>query len=61
MLKNVALPHIRRKNGWKSLPLKGRYYNAVVVGGINASSMGIAKWMWFLLSHSPEESLSTSI
>lgn len=52
--KNVAMPHARRKNGWKSLPLKDRYYNAVVAGGINASSLDMAKWMRFLLGHRPE-------
>jgi beta-lactamase class C len=51
---NVAMPHVRRKNGWKSLPLKDRYYNAVVAGGINASSLDMAKWMRFLLGHRPE-------
>lgn len=52
--KNVAMPHAKRKNGWKSLPLTDRYYNAVVAGGINASSLDMAKWMRFLLGHRPE-------
>ena len=52
--KNVALPHVRRKNGWKTLPLKDRYYNAVVAGGINASSSDMARWMRFLLGGNPE-------
>ncbi|WP_317172893.1 serine hydrolase domain-containing protein [Maribacter arenosus] len=52
--KNVAMPHARRKNGWKSLPLTDHYYNAVVAGGINASSLDMAKWMRFLLGHNPE-------
>lgn len=52
--KNVALPHTRRKKGWKSLPLKDGYYNAVVAGGINASSLDMAKWMRFLLGGNPE-------
>ena len=51
---NVALPHTRRKNGWKSLPLKDGYYNAVLAGGINASSLDMAKWMRFLLGGNPE-------
>lgn len=51
---NVALPHARRKKGWKSLPLKDGYYNAVVAGGINASSLDMAKWMRFLLGSNPE-------
>lgn len=52
--KNVAMPHARRRNGWKSLPLTDHYYNAVVAGGINASSLDMAKWMQFLLGHRPE-------
>lgn len=51
---NVAMPHSRRKNGWRSLPLKDRYYNAIVAGGINASSLDMAKWMRFLLGRNPE-------
>lgn len=51
---NVALPHAKRRKGWRSLPLRDRYYNAVVAGGINASSNDMAKWMRFLLGHGPE-------
>ena len=59
--KNVAMPHARRKNGWKSLPLTDHYYNAVVAGGINASSLDMAKWMRFLLGHRPEVLPSATI
>ncbi|MGB5435347.1 MAG: serine hydrolase domain-containing protein [Maribacter sp.] len=58
---NVAMPHARRKNGWKSLPLTDHYYNAVVAGGINASSLDMAKWMRFLLGHRPEVLASGTI
>lgn len=58
---NVALPHTRRKNSWKSLPLKDGYYNAVVAGGINASSRDMAKWMRFLLGGNPEVLPSATI
>lgn len=51
---NVAMPHSKRRKGWRSLPLRDRYYNAVVAGGINASSLDMAKWMRFLLGHRPE-------
>ena len=51
---NVALPHAKRKKGWKKLLLNKRYYNAVAAGGINASSLDMAKWMRFLLGHNPE-------
>ncbi|MBS9464139.1 beta-lactamase family protein [Flagellimonas sp. 389] len=59
--KNVAFPHAKRKNGWKSLPLKDRYYNAIVAGGINASATDMGKWMHFLLGHNPEVLSSESI
>lgn len=58
---NVALPHTRRRNGWKSLALKDGYYNAVVAGGINASSLDMAKWMRFLLGGNPEVLSSVTI
>ena len=51
---NVAMPHARNRKGWRTLPLRDRYYNAVVAGGINASSLDMAKWMRFLLGHNPE-------
>lgn len=51
---NVAIPHARRGRGWRSLSLRNRYYNAVAAGGINASSLDMAKWMRFLLGHNPE-------
>lgn len=53
-MQNVAMPHARRSNGWRSLPLRNRYYNAVAAGGINASSTDMGKWMRFLLGHRPE-------
>ena len=51
---NVALPHSKTENSWEKLELKGKYYNAISAGGINASSLDMAKWMRFLLGHNPE-------
>ncbi|MEP3210197.1 MAG: serine hydrolase domain-containing protein [Maribacter sp.] len=51
---NIAIPHVKRRRGWSTLPLRDRYYNAVAAGGINASSKDMAKWMLFLLGHNPE-------
>ncbi len=51
---NVALPHVKRRNGWKSISLRDKYYNAVAAGGINASALDMAKWMRFLLGNNPE-------
>ena len=51
---NVALPHRRYRRGFKKLKLNDHYYNAIAAGGINASSLDMAKWMRFLLGHNPE-------
>lgn len=51
---NVALPHTQGRYGWKTAQLTDNYYNAIAAGGINASSLDMAKWMRFLLGHNPE-------
>lgn len=51
---NIAIPHHKKRRGWRIIPLRNRYYNAVAAGGINASSLDMAKWMRFLLGHNPE-------
>jgi beta-lactamase class C len=51
---NVAVPHSKRRNGWRSKKLQNSYFNAVAAGGINASADDMAKWMRFLLGHNPE-------
>ncbi len=48
---NIAVPHRKSGNGWRALPLKNNYYNAVAAGGIDASSSDMGKWMRFLLGH----------
>ncbi len=58
---NIAMPHAKRRKGWRSLPLRNRYYNAIGAGGINASSLDMAKWMRFLLGHNPEVLPSATI
>jgi beta-lactamase class C len=52
--KNVAMPHRRSGKSWHTTPLTDKYYNAVLAGGINASSLDMAKWMRFLLGHNPD-------
>ncbi|WP_111308378.1 serine hydrolase domain-containing protein [Confluentibacter sediminis] len=52
--KNVALPHSKSGNNWKTLKLNHNYYNAVAAGGINASALDMAKWMELLLGHHSE-------
>lgn len=51
---NVALPHTKSRGHWSALSLTDKYYNAIAAGGINASSLDMAKWMRFLLGHNPE-------
>lgn len=51
---NVALPHSKKKNGWRVLSLSDSYFNAVAAGGINASAHDMGKWMRFLLGHNPK-------
>jgi beta-lactamase class C len=53
-MENVAMPHSKLRNGWRTLPLTNNYYNAIAAGGISASSVDMAKWMRFLLGHNPE-------
>lgn len=53
-IENIALPHSKRGNGWKTLPLRDNYYNATAAGGINASALDMGKWMRFLLGHNSE-------
>ncbi len=51
---NVAIPHSKRRSGWRSKKLRNNYYNAVAAGGINASADDMAKWLRFLLGYHPE-------
>ena len=53
-LGNIAMPHRKTKYSYRSLPINGKYDNAIAAGGINASSTDMAKWMRFLLGHNPE-------
>lgn len=54
LMENVAMPHAKKGNGWRTLPLSNNYYNAIAAGGISASPMDMAKWMRFLLGYNPE-------
>ena len=51
---NIAMPHVKRHHGWKAVPLKNDYFNAIAAGGISSSPHDMAKWMRFLLGHNPE-------
>ncbi|MBT8184288.1 MAG: beta-lactamase family protein, partial [Eudoraea sp.] len=56
---NVAIPHSKRRRGWRAKALTKNYFNAIAAGGINASAEDMGKWMRFLLGHNPEV-MSTS-
>ncbi len=58
---NVAFPHRRAGKGWRKLPLTDKYYNAVLAGGINASSDDMGKWMRFILGYHPDVLQSAAI
>lgn len=58
---NVAVPHWKGRYGWKPKKLSDSYFNAVAAGGINASSMDMARWMRFLLGHNPEVMSKTAL
>ncbi len=51
---NVAMPHSKRRYGWRSKKLTNSYYNAIAAGGINATALDMARWIRFLLGHNPE-------
>ncbi|EAR15521.1 serine hydrolase domain-containing protein [Robiginitalea biformata] len=51
---NIALPHTKRRKGWRPRKLTDNYYNAIAAGGINASALDMAQWMHLLLGRYPE-------
>ena len=51
---NVALPHSKRRYGWRPKKLNDHYYNAIAAGGISANASDMGKWMKFLLGYNPE-------
>ncbi len=51
---DIAVPHTKNGNVWKSVKLSNSYHNAIAAGGINASALDMGKWMRFLLGHNPE-------
>ena len=58
---NVAMPHTKRRYGWRAKKLNDHYYNAIAAGGINANANDMAKWMRFLLGHNPEIMSSSAL
>lgn len=51
---NIALPHTRRRRGWRTNKLNDHYYNAIAAGGISANAIDMGRWMRFLLGRRPD-------
>lgn len=51
---NKALPHLRGRGGWVTIPISKSYYNVPSAGGVNASTMDMAQWLIALLGNRPE-------
>jgi beta-lactamase class C len=51
--RNKALPHLRRKSGWKVKEMTSEYYNTLPAGGINASISDMSKWLIALSGKRP--------
>jgi len=51
---NKALPHVRTRRGWVTIPISESYYNVPSAGGINASAWDMAQWLNALLGNRPE-------
>ncbi len=51
---NTAIPHLKVRSGWRSIPLNDRYYSAAPASGINASASDMAQWLLALTGNYPE-------
>ncbi|WP_289039368.1 serine hydrolase domain-containing protein [uncultured Zobellia sp.] len=58
---NIAMPHVRIRNGWRAAHIRDNYYNAVAAGGISSNAHDMGRWMRFLLGHNPEIMESSAI
>ncbi|MBU2946672.1 serine hydrolase domain-containing protein [Zobellia uliginosa] len=58
---NIAMPHVRIRNGWRAAHLRDNYYNAVAAGGISSNAHDMGRWMRFLLGHNPDIMKSDAI
>jgi len=58
---NIAMPHVRARNGWRATRLRNNYYNAIAAGGISSTAHDMARWMRFLLGNNPEVMNATDI
>ncbi|WP_446051320.1 serine hydrolase domain-containing protein [Zobellia laminariae] len=58
---NIAMPHVRIRNGWRAAHLRDNYYNAVAAGGISSNAHDMGRWMRFLLGHNPDIMKSSAI
>ena len=47
--KNLALPHLHWRKGWKTTTISDTYYNVGPAGGVNASISDMAQWLIAML------------
>ena len=50
---NHAKPHARRKGQWKTVAVQPNYYRAAPAAGVNASILGMGKWVRAQLGGKP--------
>ncbi|SIS70019.1 beta-lactamase class C [Zobellia uliginosa] len=58
---NIAMPHVKARNGWRASHLRDNYYNAVAAGGVSSNAHDMGRWMRFLLGHNPDIMDSSAI
>lgn len=51
---NKALPHLRGRGGWVTIPISKSYYNVPSAGGVNASIRDMGQWLVALLGNRPD-------
>ncbi len=51
---NRAQPHVKSRDGWKTVPVLPNYYRVPAAAGVNASILDMAKWLMAQLGAHPE-------
>lgn len=51
---NHARPHVKSRNGWKTVKVKPNYYRVAPAAGVNASVLDMGKWLTAQMGGYPE-------
>jgi beta-lactamase class C len=51
---NWALPHVRKGEGWRTIPVTEPYYRVPAAGGMNASILDLSTWLAAQLGARPD-------